>query len=74
VNTALPPAGLETDCGHCRISGGAEERQRKSRGGAEGGETRYESTHQTQVPHEPFIMSLIHLSKIMYLQFTVSKT
>ncbi|TNN54441.1 hypothetical protein EYF80_035350 [Liparis tanakae] len=35
VNTALPPAGLETDCGHCRISGGAEERQRRSRGGAE---------------------------------------
>lgn len=27
VNTALPPAGLDTDCGHCRNSGGAEEEQ-----------------------------------------------
>lgn len=24
MNTALPPTALETDCGHCRNSGGAE--------------------------------------------------
>lgn len=31
VNTALPPAGLNTDCGHCRNSGGAEVEQTEVR-------------------------------------------
>lgn len=31
VNTALPPAGLDTDCGHCRNSGGAEVEQTEVR-------------------------------------------
>lgn len=29
VNTALLPAGLETDCGHCTNSGGASQKSKK---------------------------------------------
>lgn len=31
LNTALPPAVLDTDCGHCRNSGGAEEETEQDR-------------------------------------------
>lgn len=51
LNTALPPAVLDTDCGHCRNSGGAEEETEQDRAG--GSACEQEKSHRLPIRYYP---------------------